>query len=889
MPDLGTITITPTGGTAVTVLPSGGALGAEGIFFPREEVESFFPIVQYDEEYADSIDTEGALRVRSRPENSTGAGSVFVSGSSEATFSAYLDRWQATVEAMRKDGGTITYSRPGSGTTVTYDVLSMRTTAAPYDGIMLRGWIQAFGFEFTCKPYARLSQVDATIADVDPFARDTLTAGEWGPFDVGSGTLSVSGGQLVPSSTAEKRFYRYGLTVADGVEVVKVTTGASVAGGLAEAIGKRIDANNWLSGGVSFSGSSSTLVIRKDDASTVSALATSPTFTTAPNTTYYVRFQTANNVVAVSLHATDPTGAAEPATSSPAIASVLHTLTAGNSTKYGDGVWGGVGLRVTPQATDWRYDEWRVEALALRSTEPLFAFEVPRVPGHVDALADLTLTDVSGQSRQHVEVGLESGSEYDPAVNPPNIIDSDQLVTAGLGGAQNTRSGAFDPLASGNSVVRMTLSNAPLAVCSTGDQSHVGTYKVKARVWGAGIEALKGGPVYIRLAWRDGSGPWARNKWATVPALGAFTEVDLDYVTLTKAPSGGTQKWEGRIEAYSANPGDTIDVDYIEVLGASRLAKSRAASADPTAAPAALSAADEFAQTAGNLDAPKAPRIPSGGSWGVANRTAANGYQVTGSGSLVRTAGSDGGITTPYSSGSFAFVGPSLSALAVQADCSFSGLGGLNVFWYGIIARYTNTSNYVLLALNPTQSAGLSKLVLYACSGGVATLIDQSTSTLWSGANLVYRLGLALTPSGEYTISINGVPILRGASPLLGTSSVPAGQSGLYNYNSSTGSTTTYDNFLTWAPEQDYAIYASRHTRFRESDVIRQDPGGTIYGPAPAPTGARLRLPPAGRASRVSRLAVKARRNDVDRSFDDQISDGLQTSLKLTPRVALLG
>lgn len=882
MAELGTITITPSGGLSLVVLPAAGQTGAEGIFFPRDEVEGFFPIPQYDEEYAESIDTEGGMRTRSRAENSTGTGAVLVSGSNESTFSTYLDRWQSTVEAMRRDGGTITYSRPGSSTTVTYDVLSMRTSAAPYDGIFIRSWLQAFGFEFTCKPYARLAQVDARIADADPFTRDTISAGEWAAFDAGSGTLSVSSGQLVPSSTVEKRLYRFGLTAADCVEVLKVTTGASVASGLAELLGKRIDANNWLSGGVSFSGAGSTLVIRKDDASTVSALATSSTFTTAPNTTYYVRFQTNNNVVAVSIHATDPTGDFVPASSSPPIAFVQHTLTAGNATKYGNGIWGGVGLRVTPQANDYRYDEWRVEALALRSTEPLFSFEVPRVAGHVDAFADLTLTDLAAQNRQHVEVGLEDGSTYDPAQSLPTLIDSDQLVTSGFGGSQTTRTGAFDPLASGNSVVRMTLSNAPLAVCSTGDQSHVGTYKVKARVWGAGT-----GPIYVRAAWRDGSGPWARNKWATVPALGAFTEVDLDYVTLTKAPSGGTQKWECRIESYSVTTGDTIDVDYIEVLGASRLAKSRAASADQTAAPAALYAADEFDQTAGNLDAPKTARL--GGNWGVANRTAANGYQVTGSGSLVRTAGSDGGITTPYSSGSFAFVGPSLSALAVQADCSFSGLGGLNVFWYGIIARYTNTSNYVLLALNPTQSAGLSKLVLYARSGGVATLIDQSTSTLWSGANLVYRLGLALTPSGEYTISINGVPILRGASPLLGTSSVPAGQSGLYNYNSSTGSTTTYDNFLTWAPEQDYAIYASRHTRFRESDVIRQDPGGTIYGPAPAPTGARLRLPPAGRASRVSRLAVKARRNDVDRSFDDQISDGLQTSLKLTPRVALLG
>src|SRR5439155_136547 len=124
-------------------------------------------------------------------------------------------------------------------------------------------------------------------------------------------------------------------------------------------------------------------------------------------------------------------------------------------------------------------------------------FELPDIEGDVDAEGRLVVTEESSQTRSHVEWGLESKT-YDPSVVPPYLIDSDVLVTSGFLGAQGT--GLLS-----NTVTAAPLSTTtPVTICSTGNQYHVGAFKVKARVIGDT-------DVKCRFAWRIGEGALTRN------------------------------------------------------------------------------------------------------------------------------------------------------------------------------------------------------------------------------------------------------------------------------------------------------------------------------------------------------------------------------------------
>jgi hypothetical protein len=247
---------------------------------------------------------------------------------------------------------------------------------------------------------------------------------------------------------------------------------------------------------------------------------------------------------------------------------------------------------------------------------PLTSMEVT-AGGDVPALGRIIVTDNATQTRRDVEFGVEGPNTYDSTT--ALILDSDSLATSGFAGTGTTRSGAYDPGAAGNSVIRASaVLTTPIAVCGTGALGHVGSY----RVWGRFFFARA--TQAVRLAWRAGDGPYGNNPWASSPSSvdGQWAEVYLGTITIPRAVLS-TQRWDGRIEAfenapYTATPGalgrGLHPVDPGERWGGR-------STANYTYVPGtALLAYDQFTSiTAGTVLNARA--APSGGSWATTGAT----------------------------------------------------------------------------------------------------------------------------------------------------------------------------------------------------------------------------------------------------------------------------
>ena len=185
---------------------------------------------------------------------------------------------------------------------------------------------------------------------------------------------------------------------------------------------------------------------------------------------------------------------------------------------------------------------------------PIDSTDISGVPGHVDALAELTLTDASSQKRDHIEVALQT--DYDPSDPEPLLIDGDTLVIDGFAGQANTRSGSYS-----TNIVRAIIAQTPISICSTGAQPHKGRWKIRLRPY------LTATDIRVRLAWRVGKGTFTRERWVNIAAQDDWYDMDLETIDIAEIPSG-THSWEGYIEAYAASGVPTFDVDMMELLPA---------------------------------------------------------------------------------------------------------------------------------------------------------------------------------------------------------------------------------------------------------------------------------------------------------------------------------
>jgi hypothetical protein len=220
------------------------------------------------------------------------------------------------------------------------------------------------------------------------------------------------------------------------------------------------------------------------------------------------------------------------------------------------------------------------------SSDPIQSVSLAGIGGSAPALVEATVTDTATQGRDHLEVGLDSDWDGSSVL----LTDSSAMSVSGLSGVATTKTGAY----SSSGVIRTAgLGTSAIGCCEKTGLTHRGRHRAKLRLAGAGL-----GPIYVRVAFRVGSGPWTRNSWRKVQSVGTTTAnspfYELDMGLVQGSPAGTLSV---RIEAYSASgsavAGDTLDIDYLLLIPVSVWAKARGA-VDNTGT--AFSAYDAFDQ-----------------------------------------------------------------------------------------------------------------------------------------------------------------------------------------------------------------------------------------------------------------------------------------------------
>ncbi|MDQ3934162.1 MAG: hypothetical protein M3340_05975 [Actinomycetota bacterium] len=784
-----------------------------------------------------------------------------------ALIGQFVDKLQ---EAPKHELGIPCVCTPaGSTKTVTFYVLSGEIPDLPRTHEA--GWFaQAPSLEFklVARPFGYGEWVETIV---DGFSINSI--GDY-TFDTGSGTLAVSGGQLVPSSTSEKALYRSaeGLEYSDAQVGHKLTTGSTVTTncGLGPTL-RRLDASNFLYGELEIGiggANSARLNIRKKDGGSFSILNPgAPTFTLNTASSYWLRLRAEGDLLTLELF----TGSA-PTPTSTAAQAVTHTLTGANKTKFGQGVSGDVGIRTNLVPTDYRYDDFVIEPNLWRSSQSLVIGTIGRVPGDVPAEARAIFTDAAGQARRAVIWGVENRF-YNSATSLQ--VNSSALVTTGFAGVSATRSGSFN-----TNVIRAGLGSTPVAVCGLGNLTHVGTFRVFARLYVSGLD------IRLRLRYRDGDGPLsaADRHWITPHVSEGWVELDLGVITIPEAQLG-TQRWTGQIEAYSESTGTiTLDVDYVDPIPAGEgFGKARAPIAFET--PTAFTARDEFNQSAGAL---AGKTLPQGGTWSGAGD--ADDFVVETVGKTAqRAAVSDAG---PRATGRFAIAGTSvLASTLVQVDLKTSAR---EIARQGVVARYTDVNNWVGADVTPGVD-GVSLVVQKVVAGtetGLHTMdLSNEIVTTWN------TLRLVIDTAGRYFVWLfvtDGAPVLVCTgrdSALAAGGALASGKVGLLDWQpSATAVTRSYDNFVAATATENAVIFPGQSCEIRHDSAIREDASGTYWGPIashrPAP---RFLLPEAGVEGRTSRIAAMVRRADIeemtaDDAFDSTVLQVVYRARYLEPR-----
>jgi hypothetical protein len=525
----------------------------------------------------------------------------------------------------------------------------------------------------------------------------------------------------------------------------------------------------------------------------------------------------------------------------------------------------------------------------VETTLPALVFTEATVTGDVPALGRLVIDDDSANDQYWLTWGVQS-RYYSSATSAALFYEAEGRT---LLGAATTAVGPTGASGGGSNVVQQaTLIGSWLAMLSTqatgggAHLSHVGTFRVWARVQ---MPTANAGEVSIALEWAEGD--FRRRN--TNPAVtfeanhsreGAWILVDLGLVTL-RAVTQGTQRWEGRILAKSTVTGDDLYVDCFALIPADE-GSGVVRGIPQYEASTALSAHDEFDQTAGALTG---KTIPAGGTWAGAGD--ADDFQVETTGKTAqRTAVSDAGGTALVN-GRVALAGvATYTNIYVQVSGTYTNAGTAAPVW-GVFARYTDSSNWLTAQLFLGSSS--SSLLIAQRVAGVDTTLHTLTSSQLAlhppGATRTMRM--LVDDQGRVFVWLwdvdgtPGQPVAVGYSAALATGGALAtGRIGFVDYYlSATACTRNYDNFAAAVPTKDAAVFASQSLEIRHDRVTREDSAGAIWTEVSDAPGDYLKIPPSGSEARTLRVIVKGSRNDPEWGADSGIDD-ISARLFVTPR-----
>lgn len=496
------------------------------------------------------------------------------------------------------------------------------------------------------------------------------------------------------------------------------------------------------------------------------------------------------------------------------------------------------------------------------SSVPIITLTLEDVPGDVPGLARLVVTDAATQSRRYVAWGMESRWL---GAAPSLIVDS-SAMTANAG-ATATRTGAYS--GASNNVISATLRTQVQAICTLPNLTHVGLFRPQLRLYASATTMA------VRLTWQALEGPF-RSLSYMVPAVVGWNHVDLGSINIPEAALG-TQRWTGRIEAYSTATGEeTFAVDAIWLMPAERYGKARASYAYSAGV---LTALDDFTGTTAAA-ALNARVLPVGsGSWATSGGTTDFAFSdgpESGDETLSRSDSTFANPARVATMGSGAFTNVEFG-FDVRYTEQINSAASSAAF-----VRYVDASNYAIAEMHPgTGGASNPMEIRFAAVVASSIVLDTGSVVVPTPmqADTWYRLRVIIFASGQGRLSwfarsgglLGEVPF---AHPALATGGALA--SGVNRLRDSNGSgnacTRYYDNiYAIVPPAEPIACYSGQSIEFTSDATLREDSTGTYSGPPPEYIGGRFTVPNAGGPNRDTRVGVIARRNDIEVAADNDL------------------
>jgi hypothetical protein len=812
----------------------------DGVIYGLKEIH--MPPPTKRQEWVTGGDQSGGLLPRDPLfDNRQITGVVEIAADSRDAASEYARAISERLEEAEKhgdDGVPLIRTAPGTTSSKTFYVLSGTIGDVPMtmeSGYYATTPLIEVPFTFDCKPFAYGDWIDTVL---DSFTTDTLANYT---FTAGAGTMQITGGDLLPTNTATKRFYYNvpGFRAADMKFTVHYSTGDSLVGGADIRIGKRIDNNNRIT----VVRGPTDMSIFKTIGGVTSSLANVGIGTYAANTDYWLVFRITGNVVTGEFWTSAPTVGGTPT------GTLSFTLLTTDAALFGKGQLGDFVFQQSPNDTDWQFHDFEMTPHVARNSEPGVTLIVPGVAGDVPAEGRLTVTDRANKVRRWTEYGIQS--RYTD-LTQPLFIDSSSFVLTGFNGITNTSSGMY-----GSNVVQAGAGSGivPIAIAGLGDQGHVGVYRVKARVINVD---------YLRLAWKVGDGPLMRNAWAVSnQADRMWHELDLGTIEIPEARYGA-QRWTGQLEVFV---GGANEIDYVQLIPVGE-GYGKARSPITFQVINSFLFLDQFG-TGG------------GGTLGTTAGWTALGSTDFATNTTLQVAESSLGVNTFRLDQSGAAI---TSDVLVQVDQMTDSLNSTRM---GVAVRIVDTANYLLVRV----AANAQQLVVEKVVGGVDTTILQE-DVAGPVINAYYTLRAQVDSDGRVAVWYYpkgyspGNPYVAADSDLATGGPLATGRCGLAESNTS-GGTRYYDYFLVSLPSTDAVMYPRERVEFRWDGTYRYDASGTYQGPVPERRGGDLYVPEAGSEGRTARVYVRAARNDLEEYEDSPYGDDTQVQLAYRPRYLL--
>jgi hypothetical protein len=403
--------------------------------------------------------------------------------------------------------------------------------------------------------------------------------------------------------------------------------------------------------------------------------------------------------------------------------------------------------------------------------------------------------------------------------------------------------------------------------------THVGSYRVFAR-----CRSSDGSAVQARLVWGTGDlvAPVENSpaQLFATPLTTDFAILDLGEVHIDTPPIG-THRWDYQIQAKGDVGAEDIYVDWVWFFcideSAGIVSRSSAAASYTN------TVSDSFNQTAGNLSVKAADSGQNWDGFGDADDWTID----TANDFAQRTAVSDADTAT----GRFVLLDSPTAAINVSARATFSFTNGTSGgSRLGVVVRWTDISNYLLVYLNPdNRSLWLEKRV-----AGVTTQVASKTGVLKGSGSLPevdfgHRIYVEVDADGNYGCSYSYTGLgktaqFSGNDSVLATGgALASGKVGMYDANSTaTANTRKADAFIADHGGQaaDAVMYAGQSCILSTEGAFREDIGGVAWSRCGKVLGNLPRLPTTTDGRSVEVL-MKASRSALDEEIPDSATDDI--------------